>query len=80
MEHITITAEEVKVGMALDFNLPGQFYAENYYIVTGVEFSQFGDSTLCVDLTFKDTNDGQPYSYEPGQALRLAPRFAHNAL
>ena len=55
-------AQEVNVGDVLEF-----FSA--LYVVESVTPSEFGDGTPCIDMVFKNTNDGMPYSYEPVEAV-----------
>ena len=62
-----IQAQEVNVGDVLEF-----FSA--LYVVESVTPSEFGDGTPCIDMVFKNTNDGMPYSYGPTDEMYAVVR------
>lgn len=65
-----IKAKDVKVGDTVMFF--GAGITKDSYEVVGREESKFGGGAVSIDLTFKDTNNEQPYSYEADTEMWLA--------
>lgn len=67
-----IKAGDVKEGMLLDFTPIGRPHdPDDYHEVVSVDFGFWGDGSVSVDIVFKDTNDGQAYSYGEDELMPL---------